>query len=88
VDRVVEWEKEKYAIGYKNVTANDNFFNGHFPERAIMPGMQRHLIACSPSLLPLVIAHQLLSLSVSSASVSFASSGVGEKCSKVEWLLF
>jgi 3-hydroxymyristoyl/3-hydroxydecanoyl-(acyl carrier protein) dehydratase len=35
---VVEWEKEKYAVGYKCVTINDNFFPGHFPERAIMPG--------------------------------------------------
>jgi hypothetical protein len=38
VDRVVEVELEKYAVGYKNVTVNDQFFNGHFPERAIMPG--------------------------------------------------
>lgn len=39
VDRVVELETQKYAIGYKNVTANDNFFTGHFPERKIMPGV-------------------------------------------------
>jgi 3-hydroxyacyl-[acyl-carrier-protein] dehydratase len=39
VDRVVEVEPQKYAVGYKNVTANDQFFNGHFPERAIMPGV-------------------------------------------------
>ncbi len=38
VDRVVELEPEKYAVGYKNVTINDNFFPGHFPQRAIMPG--------------------------------------------------
>ena len=38
VDRVVEIEYGKYAVGYKNVTVNDEFFNGHFPERAIMPG--------------------------------------------------
>lgn len=30
---------QQYAVGYKNVTANDQFFNGHFPERAIMPGV-------------------------------------------------
>ncbi len=41
VDRVVEWEKEKYAVGYKCVTINDNFFTGHFPERPIMPGEHR-----------------------------------------------
>jgi 3-hydroxymyristoyl/3-hydroxydecanoyl-(acyl carrier protein) dehydratase len=38
VDRVVEVEYGKYAVGYKNITVNDQFFNGHFPERAIMPG--------------------------------------------------
>ncbi len=40
VDRVIELEPEKYAVGYKNVTINDNFFPGHFPQRAIMPGKQ------------------------------------------------
>nr|QKY14952.1 beta-hydroxyacyl-ACp dehydratase (FABZ) [Polytomella parva] len=39
VDRVVDWQKEKFAVGYKCVTANDNFFPGHFPERPIMPGV-------------------------------------------------
>lgn len=38
VDRVVEIEYTKHAVGYKNITVNDQFFNGHFPERAIMPG--------------------------------------------------
>lgn len=38
VDRVIELELQQYAVGYKNVTANDNFFTGHFPERKIMPG--------------------------------------------------
>eukprot|EP00877_Chromochloris_zofingiensis_P007207 jgi/Chrzof1/273/Cz01g09160.t1_FABZ[v5.2] len=39
VDRVVEIEYTKHAVGYKNITVNDQFFNGHFPERAIMPGV-------------------------------------------------
>ncbi len=39
VDRVVELVPEKYAIGVKNVTYNDNFFTGHFPDRPIMPGV-------------------------------------------------
>jgi 3-hydroxyacyl-[acyl-carrier-protein] dehydratase len=39
VDRVVEIEVGKYAIGMKNVTINDNFFPGHFPQRPIMPGV-------------------------------------------------
>jgi 3-hydroxyacyl-[acyl-carrier-protein] dehydratase len=39
VDRITEMEPGKRAIGIKNVTANEPFFQGHFPERAIMPGV-------------------------------------------------
>jgi 3-hydroxyacyl-[acyl-carrier-protein] dehydratase len=39
VDRVIELETGKFATGYKNVSANESFFQGHFPERAIMPGV-------------------------------------------------
>ena len=39
VDRVIEIEQGKYAIGLKNITINDNFFPGHFPQRPIMPGV-------------------------------------------------
>eukprot|EP00850_Spirogloea_muscicola_P019769 SM000199S05396 [mRNA] locus=s199:204:1316:+ [translate_table: standard] len=39
VDRVVEYEPGKSAVAIKNVTINDNFFPGHFPERPIMPGV-------------------------------------------------
>jgi UDP-3-O-[3-hydroxymyristoyl] N-acetylglucosamine deacetylase/3-hydroxyacyl-[acyl-carrier-protein] dehydratase len=39
VDRVIELEYGKRAVGVKNVTINDNFFQGHFPTRPIMPGV-------------------------------------------------
>lgn len=39
VDKVYEIEKGKKGIGVKNVTVNDNFFQGHFPTRPIMPGV-------------------------------------------------
>jgi 3-hydroxyacyl-[acyl-carrier-protein] dehydratase len=39
VDRVVTLEKDQSIIAYKNLTYNENFFQGHFPERAVMPGV-------------------------------------------------
>lgn len=39
VDRIVELEPGRRAVGIKNVTANEPFFQGHFPQRAIMPGV-------------------------------------------------
>jgi 3-hydroxyacyl-[acyl-carrier-protein] dehydratase len=39
VDRIIEIEEGKSAIGIKNVTANEWFFEGHFPGRKVMPGV-------------------------------------------------
>ncbi|KAJ7946696.1 3-hydroxyacyl-[acyl-carrier-protein] dehydratase FabZ-like [Quillaja saponaria] len=39
VDRVIEYNPGVFAVAIKNVTINDNFFPGHFPERPIMPGV-------------------------------------------------
>jgi 3-hydroxyacyl-[acyl-carrier-protein] dehydratase len=39
VDRIVELEPFKRAVGLKNVTYNEPFFRGHFPERPVMPGV-------------------------------------------------
>jgi 3-hydroxyacyl-[acyl-carrier-protein] dehydratase len=39
VDRIVEMELEKRIVGIKNVTYNEPFFPGHFPNRPIMPGV-------------------------------------------------
>jgi len=38
VDRILELEEGKRAVGIKNVTANEDFFNGHFPTYPVMPG--------------------------------------------------
>jgi len=38
IDKVVEVEPGKHAVAIKNVTGNEIFFLGHFPDRAIMPG--------------------------------------------------
>lgn len=39
VDRVTSMEPGLRATGYKNLTANEQFFEGHFPDRPIMPGV-------------------------------------------------
>ena len=39
VDRIIEIEQNKRAVGLKNVTYNEPFFRGHFPERPVMPGV-------------------------------------------------
>lgn len=39
IDRVEEYIPGKSAIAYKNVTINEPFFQGHFPQEPIMPGV-------------------------------------------------
>jgi len=39
IDRVIEFEGGKRILGLKNVTINEPFFQGHFPEHPIMPGV-------------------------------------------------
>ena len=39
IDRVLEIEEGKKITAIKNVSANEQFFNGHFPQEPVMPGV-------------------------------------------------
>ncbi len=39
VDRVLDWESGERITAIKNVTINEEFFNGHFPNKPVMPGV-------------------------------------------------
>lgn len=39
IDRVLEVEAGSHIIALKNVSANEPFFQGHFPDKAVMPGV-------------------------------------------------
>ena len=39
VDRIVEIHGDEKIVGIKNVSINENFFQGHFPNRPVMPGV-------------------------------------------------
>lgn len=39
IDRIIECDPGKSIVALKNVTANEPFFMGHFPEKPIMPGV-------------------------------------------------
>lgn len=39
IDRIIELEPKHRAVGIKNVTINEPFFQGHFPDYPVMPGV-------------------------------------------------
>ena len=57
VDRVVQLEPGEHAVGVKNVTANEEFFLGHYPGQPIMPGVL--IIECMAQLGGLLLAREL-----------------------------
>ncbi|WP_175639461.1 3-hydroxyacyl-ACP dehydratase FabZ [Metabacillus schmidteae] len=39
IDKITDLQLGKRAVGIKNVTANEKFFEGHFPDYPVMPGV-------------------------------------------------
>ena len=39
VDRIEDYKPGEYAVGYKCVTYREDFFQGHFPQKPVMPGV-------------------------------------------------
>ncbi|MCZ6675840.1 MAG: UDP-3-O-acyl-N-acetylglucosamine deacetylase [Candidatus Poribacteria bacterium] len=39
LDRIIEFESAKRAVGLKNLSYNEQFFQGHFPQQPVMPGV-------------------------------------------------
>jgi 3-hydroxyacyl-[acyl-carrier-protein] dehydratase len=39
IDKIIDFKANESATGIKNVTVNENFFQGHFPDEPVMPGV-------------------------------------------------
>lgn len=39
IDKIIDYKQGEFAIGEKAVSANEEFFNGHFPSYPVMPGV-------------------------------------------------
>ncbi len=70
VDRVIELRKDQSAIGIKNVSINEQFFQGHFPGMPVMPGV---LIIESMAQTAAVLVVQTLGASFEGKKVYFMS---------------
>ncbi len=57
VDRVIEMDGDRRAVGIKNVTFNEPFFQGHYPGQPVMPGVL--IVEAMAQLSGLLLAHKL-----------------------------
>ncbi|MBN1807622.1 MAG: 3-hydroxyacyl-ACP dehydratase FabZ, partial [Planctomycetes bacterium] len=57
VDRVIESDGDERLVAVKNVSINEQFFNGHFPDRPVMPGVLQIEAMCQAAGLLLMHYH-------------------------------
>ena len=69
VDRVLDYEENKYITGIKNVTINEPFFTGHFPGTPVMPGV---LIIEGMAQIGAILAYKSMSEAIKNKLVYFA----------------
>ncbi len=70
VDRAEDFHPNVSIVGIKNVTANENFFQGHFPENPVMPGV---LIVEAMAQTGAVLMSKSLDIGVEGKSIYFLS---------------
>ena len=69
VDRILECEEGKHITGLKNVTLNEPFFQGHFPDEPVMPGV---LILEGMAQVGAILAYKSIEGSIGNKLVYFA----------------
>lgn len=57
IDKIVDVVHSERAVGIKNVTINEPFFQGHFPSRPVMPGVL--IIECMAQTSAVLVVHSL-----------------------------
>ena len=58
LDRVTNVVRDRSAVGVKNVTINENFFQGHFPNHPVMPGVL--IIECMAQTADVLVEEKLV----------------------------